>query len=103
MHYFEDTWHILDTYFKTNPYFLTQHHLESWNDFVVERIKNTIKVLNPFIIIKNQDDLTHEINVFIGGKDGDAVFLNKPVMYEDGAMKPLFPNEARLRDLTYHS
>lgn len=101
MHYFDDTWAVLETYFKTNPYFLTGHHLDSWNDFVSNKVKNTIQVLNPFIVIKNQPDLVHEINIYIGGIHGDAIYINKPVLYEEGNVRPLLPNEARLRDLTY--
>ena len=69
MNYFEDTWHVIDTYFNSNPYFLTKHHLESWNDFVSNKIVGTIKVLNPFIILKNQENgkIQHEINIFVGG------------------------------------
>ena len=105
MRYFEDTWKVVDTYFKTNPYFLTKHHLDSWNDFISTRMLNTIKVLNPFIILKNQDNGTtqHEINIYIGGVDGEDVFLNKPTVFENGEQRVLYPNEARLRDLTYQT
>lgn len=105
MNYFSDTWNVIDTYFKTNPYFLTKHHLESWNDFVSKKLVNTINVLNPFVVLKNQDNgrLVHEINVYIGGENGDEVFVNKPTIFEHGEQRVLFPNEARLRDLTYQS
>lgn len=105
MRYFEDTWKVIDTYFKTNPYFLTKHHLDSWNDFITARLLNTIRVLNPFIILKNQDNgaLQHEINIFVGGVNGDEVFLNKPTIFENGEQRLLYPNEARLRDLTYQT
>lgn len=103
MQYFVDTWDVLDNYFKSNPYFLTKHHLDSWNDFISNRVKNTIKVLNPFIIIKNQNALVHEIKVYIGGTDGENVYINRPVVYENGHSRPLLPNEARLRDLTYQA
>ena len=105
MNYFSDTWHVIDTYFRTNPYFLTKHHLESWNDFVNSKITSTIKVLNPFVILKNQDNgnIIHEINVYIGGYSGEEVFINKPTIYENGEQRVMYPNEARLRDLTYQT
>lgn len=103
MNYYEDTWHIIDTFFRTTPYFLTKHHIDSWNDCVSNRITNTIKVLNPFVVLKTQDNgkLTHEINVYIGGKDGSEVFVTKPTYLENNEQRLLYPNEARLRDLTY--
>lgn len=105
MRYFEDTWKVIDTYFKTNPYFLTKHHLDSWNDFVSSRITNTIKVLNPFIILKEQDNgvTKHEIDIHIGGVSGDEIFINKPTIFENGEQRAMLPNEARIRDLTYQT
>ena len=105
MNYFEDTWHVIDTYFKNNPYFLTKHHLESWNDFVSNRITSTIKVLNPYVILKNQENgrIEHEINIFVGGLEGTDIFLTKPTIYEDGEQRIMYPNEARIRDLTYQT
>lgn len=101
----EDTWKVIDTYFKTNPYFLTKHHLDSWNDFVNNRITSTIKVLNPFIILKEQDNgvTKHEIDIYIGGINGDEIFINKPTIFENGEQRIMFPNEARIRDLTYQT
>ncbi len=103
MDFYKDTWYVLDEYFKTS-YFLTKHHLDSYNDFVLNKLPNTIRVLNPFIIIKNQDNgaITHEINVYIGGADGNELFINKPtIVNEKGEQRLMYPNEARLKDMTY--
>lgn len=106
MKYYEDTWQVVNNYFSTTPYFLTKHHLDSYNDFVANKILNTIKFLNKeFIVLKNENNgasLT-EINTFIGGPNGDEVFINKPTIVENGEARLLYPNEARLRDLTYQS
>lgn len=104
MNFFKDTWCVLDEYFKTS-YFLTKHHLDSYNDFVCNKLLNTIKVLNPFVIIKHQDNgkITHEINVYVGGKNGDEIFINKPTIMENGHQRLMYPNEARLKDMTYKS
>lgn len=105
MNYFLDTWDVIDTFFRTTPYFLTKHHIDSWNDCVSHRILNTIQVLNPFVVLKTQDNgnLTHEIHVYIGGRAGNEVFITKPTYYEQDEQRLLYPNEARLRDLTYQS
>jgi DNA-directed RNA polymerase II subunit RPB2 len=92
MDYFKDTWNILDKYFKT-PYFLTKHHLDSYNDFVNNKLKNTIKILNPFITIKENN----KISVFIGGLEGEEIFI-KNQKHNDGK---IYPNNARLYNLTY--
>ena len=103
MDFYKDTWYILDEYFKTS-YFLTKHHLDSYNDFVSNKLINTIRVLNPFLVLKGKGtDNEHEINVYIGGKDAKEVYINKPTIFENGEQRPMYPNEARLRDMTYKS
>ena len=103
MNYFKDTWITLDSYFQNNPYFLTKHHLDSFNDFVANRLVNTISALNPILVIKNQNngELIHEIEVYVGGPSSDEIFLNKPTVVEDNEQKIMYPNEARLKDFTY--
>lgn len=95
----DKTWEVLDSYFKTDKYFLTKHHLESYNDFIYNKIPNTIKSLNPFITLKTDDagNPKHEIRVYIGGDDGDAIYFKPPTEYD----RLLVPNEARLKNLSY--
>ena len=104
MDFYKDTWSVLNKYFESN-YFLTKHHLDSYNDFVSNKLINTIKVLNPFIVVKNPDKTTHyEIKVYIGGKDASEIFIDKPVITENKEQSRLmYPNEARLKDMTYQS
>lgn len=97
-----NNWKVIDSYFQT-PYFLTKHHLDSWNDFLVSKINNAVKVLNPFVTLKVENNVEHTIEIYIGGIDGDKLFLNKPTIYENGEQRPMYPNEARLRDMTYQS
>jgi len=105
MNHFEDTWHIIDSYFRSNPYFLTKHHLDSYNDFVSRRILKTISALNPILVIKNQDNgnIVHEIEVYVGGPNSDEVYLTKPTVVENNEQRIMYPNEARLKDFTYQS
>lgn len=102
------SWDILDNYFQSDPHFLTKHHLDSYNDFVTSKVSQTIRVLNPIIMIKNKDENTmHEVKVYVGGTNGSDIFINKPTLVDfdnDRAyQKILYPNEARLKDLTYQS
>ena len=96
----EKTWNVIDSYFKSDKNCLTKHHLDSYNDFIYTKIPNTIKSLNPFITLKN-DETTgkpkHSIRIHIGGENGDEIFFVKP----NNGSKLLLPNEARLKNLTY--
>ena len=104
MNFYKDTWEVVDNYFSTTPYFLTKHHLDSYNDFVSNKVLNTVKVLNnSFIVIKNEGNNKNTINTYIGGLEGKDIFINKPTIVENGEARLLYPNEARLRDMTYQS
>jgi DNA-directed RNA polymerase II subunit RPB2 len=94
-------WNIIDSYFRDNS--IVKHQLDSFNDFVLKKVPYTIKTLNPFLTLKNDPagNTLHEIRVFIGGKDGSRVFYGQPTLFENGAQRPLFPNEARLKDASY--
>ena len=40
--------------------------------------------------------------MYVGGKNGDRIKFGKPIFYEkDGTKKYMYPNEARLRNMTY--
>jgi DNA-directed RNA polymerase II subunit RPB2 len=99
-------WSIIDAFFSSNKYYFTNPQIESFNDFVGNKLPYTIKTLNPFTMLKkNQDtnDLMYEVNVYIGGKEGDKIYLGKPILHENKKNKPLYPNEAKLKDLNYCS
>lgn len=93
------SWSILQTYFSDNSYSITKHHLQSYNDFVKVKIPIVIKSLNPFTILKNDSDgdKLFTIEVYIGGEQGDDVFIAKP--HENGVA--VFPNICRLQNKTY--
>jgi DNA-directed RNA polymerase II subunit RPB2 len=54
-------------------------------------------------MLKNdtKGNLLHEVNIYIGGLNGENIYFGKPVLYENKTTKPLYPNEARLKDLNY--
>ena len=56
-----DSWNIIDVYFRSNKLFLTKHHLESYNDFVLSKIPYIIDTLNPITILK--EDKYYKIEV----------------------------------------
>ena len=89
-------WDIIDDYFNNNKYYFTKHHLDSYNDFVRTKISHVITSANRQFVMQ-KDNL--EINVKIGGDNGEGIYFEKPLYNE----KPLYPNIARLHNLTYAS
>ena len=99
------TWSIIDKYFNDNPLSLVSHQLDSYNNFFNEGIKQIFKEKNPIHIMKQQDSKTKEFNLkcnlYLGGKEGNKLYYGKPVIYDDDREHYMFPNEARLRNMTY--
>ena len=124
----KDVWEIVDSYFRTNKRNLTMHQLDSYNMFLKQQIPKTLRQFNPITSLWN--DLgnglyQYQYEVFVGASyeepvsgetlgtilnDGKGIYMGKPVIkhqyknaegrYET-AFKQLFPNEARLKNLTY--
>ena len=95
------TQNIIDTYFEDNPSLFVSHHLDSYNDFYNNGIKRIIKEKNPIRIIKEQDDKELQCHLYIGGKNGDKLYFGKPIIFDEREEHFMYPNEARLRNMTY--
>jgi DNA-directed RNA polymerase II subunit RPB2 len=98
------SWKVLDSYFKNNPDFLVNHHLESFNLFMKQGIQKIFKENNPLKYIENRSDEIEKpsiILLYIGGKNEDKIYFGKPVIYDDNNAHFMYPNEARLRNMTY--
>ena len=98
-------WNIINSYFENDPYNLVKHHIDSYDNFMENGITKIIKENNPIKIRKNfnekLDEYDLEIDIFMGGVDGNKLYFGKPIVYEDPESRFLFPNEARLRDMNY--
>ena len=98
-------WKIIHSHFNEDPQCLVRHHIESYNDFYKTTIFQIFKEKNPITINSVYDetiqDFRHQCNLYLGGKNGDKVYFGKPVIYDKDNAHYMFPNEARLRNMTY--
>ena len=99
-------WNIIDKYFNDNPDILVEHHIESYNDFFKNGIYKIFKENNPIYIQSNYDesidDYRNQCLIYMGGKDGNKIHFGKPIIYDDNDnVHFMYPNEARLRNMTY--
>jgi DNA-directed RNA polymerase II subunit RPB2 len=98
---------IINKFFKENPNFLVDHHIESYNRFVNHDIYQLITQNNPISFNKNlmkvdgEDMAVHSCDIYIGGKQGEFIRFAKPILVENGEQNYLYPNIARLQNLTY--
>ena len=104
--YIEDPWTVIESYFKDGHLDrLVRHQLESYNNFVGYQIIKTIEMFNP-VHIKSEEDYDNK-----SGKYSLEMFITfenfhiyRPQIHENnGAIKLMFPQEARLRNFTYAS
>ena len=98
-------WKVIQHLFEDDPQMMVRHHIDSYNDFFGKGIFKIFRERNPIILQKEQDPDTQEFNLrcelYLGGKNGDKVYFGKPVIYDDDREHYMFPNEARLRNMTY--
>jgi DNA-directed RNA polymerase II subunit RPB2 len=91
-------WSILDKLYL-KPKTLVQHQLESYNYFIETLLPNIVKQYNPLTIYSGFDGKTAKKKyVFNFGQ----VYYSRPEIHDSGSnSKPMYPNEARLRNYTY--
>ena len=101
--------HLLQKYFKTQDYPFTRHHIESFDQFLSQDLPAIVKAENPIILLHDRigetDYYTYKAEVFIGGMNGENIYVGTPTvsLKKSDEVRLLFPNEARLRNLTYSS
>jgi DNA-directed RNA polymerase II subunit RPB2 len=100
------SWKLIDKYFKDNPNNLVSHHLESYNSFINKGIGQIFRENNPIRFIEREDEndgsgKRSECQLYLGGKDGSKIYYGKPIIYDDHNAHFMFPNDARLRNMTY--
>ena len=102
-------WNIIDKLFNDNPNLLVAHQIDSYNEFMINGIRQIFKEHNPIVFQKEKDEKTDTFrNVsrfYLGGKNGDKIYYGKPVIYDEtgttSRVHYMYPNEARLRNMTY--
>lgn len=103
---------FLEKYFTETDFVLTRHHIDSYEQCVFDEIPTIIHSNNPIVFLKEPLDadgtmFAYRIEVFIGGDvptpDKLALTISPPVVTLDkgNTVRRLFPNEARLRNMTY--
>lgn len=101
---------LIDSYFRTVNYPYTKHHLDSYDQFLQQDMISIIKSQNPILILKDLIDektntYKYKVEIFVGGEDGTQIEIGTPTisLQNTDEVRVLFPNEARLRNLTYCS
>ena len=100
----KDTWKVIDSYLKqSNNRLLIRHHLDSYDDFMDKKIESIVKQFNPLSIYNDFDNENNNYRSEINIEFGEISFSSPLIHENNGSTKLMFPNDARLRNLTYSS
>ena len=105
---------VLKNYFNTHQNtFLTKHHIDSYESFVFREMSEIIFSENPITVLEEPIDANKGVyeyttEIYIGGKDATKpeelqINVGAPIITLDGGetVRRMFPNEARIRNMTY--
>ena len=104
--YTEAPWIMIESYFKDQHLLrLVRHQIESYNNFIDYQIFKTIDMFNSVHIASEQDYDTvskkYSLEIIITFENFK---IYRPQIHENnGAIKLMFPHDARLRNFTYAS
>ena len=116
-------WIAIDTYFRDNPSYKSQHQVDSYNEFVYSSqngIEYLLKRENPQIIYKEpleSGGYRYQLDIYYGSHvtsleddhtvkdstEGGNVFISSPIEYSGDKSHYMLPNVARLKGYTYAS
>ena len=98
----EDCWEVISAYFEEKG--LVRQQLDSFDDFICNQVQEIVDETPDLELIPQHQhnplqqqgsDITYKIKF-------NQIYLSKPTWTEpDQQTSPMFPNEARLRNLTY--
>jgi DNA-directed RNA polymerase II subunit RPB2 len=100
---------LLKLYYNTVDYPWTRHHIDSYDQFLSSDLPAMIRTSNPITVLEEQIGATGEYaykaEIFVGGLEGNKLYIGTPTLnlQHSSEVRLLFPNEARLRNLTYGS
>jgi DNA-directed RNA polymerase II subunit RPB2 len=98
-------WNIINSHFKDNHQRLVMHHIDSYNDFFENKIYDIFREENPISIVsvydEKNDSYRNNCDLYLGGKNGKKIYFGKPVLYDNDEGKYMYPNDSRLRNMSY--
>ena len=115
-------WNIIEKFFLHDEQALVKHHISSYDLFMRDGLPKIFRDENPVSLefkdaeSERQNNRSAKIlytcKLFLGGKNGTSIYYGKPIIYdntndenapiEEADFKHyMYPNEARLRNMTY--
>jgi DNA-directed RNA polymerase II subunit RPB2 len=95
-------WNAISSYFKLQGVSkLVEHQIESFEDFVQNKIPLIISSTAPIVVWNEQDEVTKKSKYEFRLSFENITYMKPRIQEATGRIKPMFPLEARLRNFTY--
>ena len=100
---------IFQIFRENNPIRFIERETESANEresgILQDEKSKKLKTANSKSLKIGDKENPNECQIYLGGKDGTKIYFGKPIIYDEENGKPyphyMFPNSARLRNMTY--
>ena len=97
-------WKALTSYFQTQGIpKLVEHQIESFEDFIRNKLPLIVCSTAPIVVWHEQDEITKKYKYEFRLSFENITYMKPRIQEATGRIKPMFPQEARLRNFTYAS
>ena len=95
-------WETIKTYFQAEGVQkLVEHQIESFEDFIRNKIPLIVSSTAPIVVWHQQDEQTKKYKYELRLGFENITYMKPRIQEATGRIKPMFPQEARARNFTY--
>ena len=92
---------IRSFYVDQGPQKLVEHQIESFEDFIRNKLPLIVSSAAPIVVWHEQDEVTKKYKYEFRLSFENITYIKPRIHEATGRVKPMFPQEARLRNFTY--
>jgi DNA-directed RNA polymerase II subunit RPB2 len=78
-----------------------EHQIESYEDFIRNKLPLIVSSTQPIVVWHEQDDITKKYKYEFRLSFENITYMKPRIQEATGRVKPMFPQEARVRNFTY--
>ena len=94
-------WQAINSYFANGVSRLVEHQIESFEDFIRNKLPLIVSSTAPIVVWHDQDERTKKYKYEFRLSFENITYLKPRIQEATGRVKPMFPQEARIRNFTY--
>jgi DNA-directed RNA polymerase II subunit RPB2 len=95
-------WNSVSSYFQTQGVAkLVEHQIESFEDFIRNKLPLIVSSTPPIVVWHEQDETTKKYKYEFRLSFENITYMKPRIQEATGRIKPMFPQEARMRNFTY--